>query len=95
MRIVLCCGEHGRAVIVGDVDSAPVPGEPVEVRDARMVLRWDAACSGLLGLAAVGPRGDTRITHAVPRVVETRWQEWVAVTDAAADALDGWAPWLG
>ncbi len=95
MRIMLCCGENGRAVIVGDVEAEPVAGEPVDLRDARMVLRWDAACGGLLGLAATGPRGDTRITHAVPRTVETRWQEWVEVTPAAAAEIDGWAPWQG
>ena len=88
--IVLCCGEYGRAVVIGRVTSDPVPGEAVRLADARMVLYWAAECGGLLGLAARGPRGSTRITHAVPRLVETRWQEWVEVAAGAAEEVDQW-----
>ena len=90
MRIILCCGSSGRAVVVGDVEKEPVAGEPVRLTDARMVLRWSTECGGLLGLAAGGPQTSTRVTHAVPVVVETSWQEWIALTDIAIEALDRW-----
>ena len=90
MPIILCCGENGRAVVYGYVTNDPVAGEPVRLSSARMVLYWDAKCGGLFGLAAAGPKGDTRITHAVPEVVETRWQEWIAVTPEAAVEMDEW-----
>jgi len=93
LNIILCAGANGRAVIVGTVARKPIVGEPVEVRDARMVLRWDSACGGLLGLAANGPKADTRLTAPVPRVVETVWQEWVELTPDAKAAIDRWASW--
>jgi len=91
MKIILCAGSNGKAVIIGDVDAAPVPGEPVDLQNARMVLYWARECGGLLGLAATGPAEDTRITHAVPRVVETVWQEWVEVTPEAGERIDQWS----
>lgn len=91
MKIILCCGAHGRAVVIGDVEAEPVPGQPVELRDARMILRWHEDCGGLFGLAARGPRNEwTRITRSVPRVVETVWQEWAEVTAVAAEEIDRW-----
>ena len=93
--IILCCGSNGRAVIYGKVDSDPTPGQPVTLYDARMVLRWDGQCGGLLGLAAGGPKADTRITCAVGQVVETVWQEMIEVNTEAAVALDGWAAFRG
>lgn len=88
--IILCCGANGRAVVYGYVNRDPVPGKAVTLRRARLVLYWDAACGGLLGLAAKGPRGSTRITHAVDSVTETVWQEAVSVSPEAARELDEW-----
>ena len=90
MTIILCCGANGRAVIIGNVKSEPKTGKPVRLTDARMVLYWARECGGLLGLAANGPKGDTRITATVPVLVETVWQEWCAVTDVAAAAIAEW-----
>jgi hypothetical protein len=90
--IILCAGQNGRAVIYGYVDQDPVPGEAVTVHRARMVLYWDSKCGGLLGLAANGPKGDTRITAEVPRVVETCWQEFCDVAERAAESIDEWKP---
>ena len=89
-KIILCCGENGRSVIIGDVESEPVAGEPVRLTNACMVLYWSSDCGGLLGLAARGPRGDTKITAKVPVVVETKWQEWVALTDEASEKVETW-----
>ena len=88
--IILCVGEHGRAVVYGRVDSDPVAGEPVTLRGARMVLYWDRECGGLFGLAAAGPQGTTRMTHAVESTTATRWTESISVSEEAASALDGW-----
>lgn len=88
--IILCCGANGRAVLVGDVESDPVAGQPVKLHNARMLLYWARECGGLLGLAAKGPRGATRITHAVPAVTETVWQEFIETTTAGALAIREW-----
>ena len=88
--IILCCGENGRAVIFGFVDREPTPGDPVTIYRARMILRWDRRCGGLFGLAANGPKGDTRLTPTVEKTVETKWQEWITVTSHAAELLGVW-----
>lgn len=89
-RIILCCGLHGRCLVIASVESDPVPGEPVTMYDARMVLKWSEGCGGLFGFAASGPRGGTKITRSVPRAVETVWQEWIELSDEAAQAIDRW-----
>ncbi len=89
-RIILCCGANGRAVIIGDVDKKPVKGQAVTLHNARMVLYWHERCGGLLGMAANGPRGSTRITAAIPWTTETVWQEACAVSAKAAKEIDAW-----
>lgn len=93
--IILCAGQNGRAVIYGQVDSDPVPGQAVRLVNARMVLYWDQKCGGLFGLAAQGPKGATRITHAIPETVETVWQEWIAVAEGAVPKFADWVAWDG
>lgn len=88
--IILCCGANGRAVLFGDVETDPVPGLPVKLHNARMVLYWARECGGLLGLAAKGPRGESRLTHAVPAATETVWQEFVETTPEAAQLIREW-----
>lgn len=85
--IILCCGANGRAAVFGYVDSEPVPGSPVTLHDARMVLYWPRECEGLFGLAANGPKEGLRITPAVGQTTETVWQEWIAVGAEAAEGL--------
>lgn len=87
--IILCCGAHGRAVVFGSVEKEPVPGEPVRLYDARMILYW-AGSGGLFGVAATGPDDGSRLTAPVPVVVETCWQEWLAVSDGAAAKIRAW-----
>jgi len=87
--IILCAGPNGRAVIFGLVTEDPVPGEPVTLRDARMVLRWEGG-SGLFGLAANGPQPGSRITAPVESTTATVWREVIEVSPAAADAITGW-----
>lgn len=87
---IVCCGSNGRAVIYGKSEVEPVAGQPVQLIDARMVLYWDAACGGLFGLAAGGPKGATRITAAVPRHGDEAVRQWFSVTPEAAALIDGW-----
>ena len=89
--IILCGGAQGRAVIFGYVDEEPTPGTPAVLFDARMVLRWDSACGGLFGLAAGGPKGATKVTAIVAKVVDTDWKQCLAVSTEAAKALSAWA----
>jgi len=86
--IILCAGEHGRALLYGYVDAEPEPGKPVRLRRARMVLMYPSG--GTLGLGATGPPEGSRLTHAVDETVATRWQEWLSVAPAAAEVFDGW-----
>lgn len=86
---IICGGATGRAVIYGYVDHLPASDEPVRIERARMVLYWPAACGGLLGLAAGGPRDGLRLTHIVLEVTDTCRQS-IAVSADAATALDEW-----
>ena len=88
--IILCAGDNGRAVVFGYVTSKPVAGKPVTLTDARMVLRWDAACGGLFGLAADGPKGSTRLTHAVSSTTSTVWRQTIDVSPKAAKEMAAW-----
>lgn len=84
--IILCCGQDGKATVYGKVESYPVPGEPVTLYDARMILEWTGG--GIFGVASRGPNPGSRITHAVPCVMETVWQEWIECTPEAASVIE-------
>ena len=88
--IILCAGQNGRAVVIGKVDSDPIPGEPVTLYEARMLLYWSAECGGLFGFVANGPKGDTRLTATVPKIVETQWQEWGDIPADSAKSIYEW-----
>lgn len=84
--IILTCGAHGYGLVFGYVEQEPVPGQPVKLHKARMILKF---CSGgTFGLAADGPPQGARVTKAVSVTVETVWQEWIACSDEAAEAFD-------
>lgn len=85
LPIILCAGEHGRCLLFGYADGEPVPGQPVRLTDARMILSYPSG--GTFGLAASGPPSGSRVTDPVPVTVETRWQEWLAVTPQAEAAF--------
>lgn len=87
--IILCAGEHGRALVYGYVDREPEPGRSVRLTKARMVIYYPSG--GTFGLAADGPPDGSRVTKAVEATVETSWQEWLAVGPQAAEKFDGLA----
>jgi len=88
--IILCCGSNGRAVVYGRVDAEPEAGKPVKLHNARMILYWSRECGGLFGFAQHGPKTNTRLTATVDEVMETAWQEWLAVPDDAAQSIEEW-----
>jgi hypothetical protein len=90
MKYLVCCGTNGRAVLIGDSETEPVAGQPIRMTNVRMVLYWDAECGGLLGLAAKGPKGKTRITAAVPDHGDECVRQWVRLTDTAVQEVDQW-----
>jgi hypothetical protein len=87
---IVCCGATGRAVIVGQSKTEPEDGKSITLTNARMVLYWDAACGGLLGLAAKGPKGQTRITSAVKKTGTGTVAQWVEVSPSAAKEIASW-----
>ncbi len=94
MRIIASLGASGTVVVLGTVDSKPVAGESIVLRDARMILRWGRACGGLFGLASdgpSGPRAETLVTTAVPQTCSTTWTDWTEVTADADAAICAWA----
>lgn len=91
--IILCCGANGRAIVFGRVESPPVKGEPVTLKDARMVLYWPSG--GLFGLASKGPPAGTRMTDTIPSTTETVWQEWLECEAKAAEGLRAFAVYGG
>lgn len=86
MKHIICTGTNGRAVVYGTVIGTPMPGEAVVIEGARMVLRWDEACGGLFGLAANGPKNDTRLTAPVTTACIVR--QMIEVSPEATAALD-------
>ena len=87
---LVCCGVNGRAVLVGECDSEPVAGQPITMSNVRMVLYWDSECGGLLGLAAKGPKGATRITAPVARHGDECVRQWVSVSNEARKEIESW-----
>ena len=86
---IVCVGNHGRAVVVGWSEDEPKVGVAVRLNNARMILYWSRDCGGLFGLAAGGPRGDTRITAAVP-YTECVPEQILRCSDDASAAMMSW-----
>ena len=86
------------AVLYGEIDytldNLPKLHTQIEIKNARMILRCDEKCGGFFGLAANGPRGDTRITSAVS-VVPDIVRQCIPVSDHAAEQIDGWDDYVG
>ena len=81
--VIVCAGEHGRAVVYGYTSRVPHPGENVRLTNARMVIRWGNQCGGLFGLASSGPGSDTCLTRSVDETTCTVRQALSVAKDAA------------
>lgn len=92
---IVCCGTNGRAVIVGECESEPVCGEPITLRNARMVLYWPSSCGGLFGLAARGPQEGLRLTESVSATATEAVRQWLAVPVEVAEQLRVWPAYVG
>tara|TARA_Y100001951_G_scaffold33199_2_gene26191 strand:- start:48825 stop:49055 length:231 start_codon:yes stop_codon:yes gene_type:complete len=71
-------------------DKDPEAGKPIKLRNARMVLYWSSECGGLFGLAANGPKTNTRITAAVETHEDISVKQWVKVSPEAAKLIAEW-----
>ena len=67
-------------------------GAVVQLKDARMCVYWSADVGGVVGLAAVGPSSECRITKAAPKI---KLRGMVSVMDCTDEARRAWKaePW--
>lgn len=89
---IVCTGANGRAVVYGYSTRKPVVGKPISLRRAKMVLRWTK--TGLMGLAETGPEDGARLTHAVEETGCTV-EQYLTVSETAAEKIDGWPSYYG
>ena len=92
---IVCTGTSGRAVVLGDADSEPEVGGPFRLTDSRMVLYWSGECGGLLGLAAMGPKTTTRLTHTVMATSSAVAHQVIPVSEEVAELIRAWPAWVG
>jgi hypothetical protein len=88
--VIVCCGTNGRCVVLGECESEPVPGAPITLHSARMVLYWPRACGGLFGLATHGPKDGLRLTSTVSKTATESVRQWLAISEEAAKGLRDW-----
>lgn len=81
-----------RGVFSGLISQKDVEETKMRVENARMVVYWDTATKGVLGLAATGPTKGCRVTKAVPSVILHGVTAVVELTEAAVKAFDK-EPW--
>jgi hypothetical protein len=86
---IVTVGDPDRCVVYGHSTEPISAGDSPKLTRARMVLYWSRECGGLFGLAANGPKTDTRLTAAVtvePGVVK----RVIGVPAKTAVAMDEW-----
>lgn len=67
-------------------------GKTIVLKQARMCVSWSSTIRGVLGLAAVGPDANCRISFAAP---ELTLQDVTAVLTCSKEAAIAWekGPW--
>ena len=90
MKVIICTGRDGQAVVYGEIagDELPLPGEKVRIKNARMVLSWMGR-AGLFGLAKHGPEEGSRISCQVAATTCTAKQS-LSVSAAAVEKIERW-----
>ena len=76
-----------RGVFFGYVEDDSKSPAQITLSQTRMCVYWAAETKGVLGLAATGPLGDCRITHAIPSM--TAYQI-TAILDCSPEAVQKW-----
>lgn len=84
-KYVVVTTKH-RGVFFGKL-SVSDGGESVTLTEARNCLRWGAETKGFLGLAAVGPIGNSRVGPAVPKL---RLYGVTSITECTEVARAAW-----
>lgn len=90
-RAVVVTTEH-RGVFFGY--ATDTDGEAIELKRARLCLKWTAEVKGFMGLAATGPTRGCRIGPAVPGITLRKITSVLEVTPEAVKAWEA-APWGG
>lgn len=88
---VVVTTEH-RGVFFGYVtDDTKLPTQ-ITLKDVRNCVYWSQQTKGVLGLASIGPKGDSRIGPKVPSA--TLWKV-TGVFDCSPEATEQWetGPW--
>ena len=88
-RWVLVCTDK-RGVFAGRL--LEQGADRIALADAQMCIHWSAETRGVLGLAATGPAGDSRVG---PRVSRIELTGITAVVDMTDEAVERWRaqPW--
>ena len=82
MRPVIICTVH-RGVFFGYAEDTT--GDVVHLRRAKMAIRWSEDVRGVLGLACVGPIGESLVSH--PADIEVRGVTAVMEVTPEAEAV--------
>ena len=82
-RPVIVCTEY-RGVFFGYAEDTS--GDTIALKDAKMALYWSAAVRGVMGLASVGPVGDSRVS--APADITVR--KVTAVIEVTPEAEAAW-----
>ncbi len=90
-KAVLITTEH-RGVFFGYVeDASKLPAE-ITLSDARMIVYWDSATKGVLGLASAGATKDCKIGLKVPKFTAWKITSVSECTPEAVKSIEA-APW--
>lgn len=65
----------------------PSDADTIRLENARMCVYWDAAIKGVLGLAATGPLGSSRVGPAVPALT---LRDVTSVMEVSEEAIKNW-----
>ena len=82
-RPVIVCTEY-RGVFFGYAEKTD--GDEIALKDAKMALYWDAVVRGVLGLACVGPVGESKVS--APADITVR--KVTAVLEVTPEAEAAW-----
>ena len=82
-RPVIVCTEY-RGVFFGYAEDTD--GDAIALKDAKMALHWDAVVRGVMGLAHVGPVGESKVS--APADITVR--KVTAVIECTPEAEAAW-----
>lgn len=90
--VLITTDSSKRGVFMGFIDPKDAGNETIEASEVRMAVYWSASVRGVVGLAAIGPDKDCRISGAAKKATLKGVTAVLEITD---DALKAWRkePW--